>query len=149
MQGLRSLRDGNVQATDIYGQAQLQASGQGQIAITKGSYAFGLNVFLPATSGIISNNSKRMDCHFRLTSVNTACLADASAFAWSLILGKIDIDWFSDFVRADCILGDGVLPHFIPEGGIIVESGNSIVAQIRNDESVAKRVALLFQGEFI
>jgi hypothetical protein len=122
---------------------------QTQRTVPLGSYAFGLNVFLPATSGIISNNSKRMDCHFRLTSVNTACLADASAFAWSLILGTTRFDWFSEFIRADCILGDAVLPHFIPEGGIIIESGDSIVAQTRNDEAVAKRIALLFQGEFI
>jgi len=140
MQGLRSLRDGNVQATGIV---------QAQTAVPIGSYGFGLNVFLPATSGYISNNSKRMDCHFRLVSVNTACLANASAFAWSIILGTIRFDWFSEFVRADCILGDGVLPHFLPEDGIIIEAGDSIVAQTRNDEAVAKRIALLFQGEFI
>lgn len=139
MQGLRSLRDGAVQA------APQSATGA---EFPAGSYAYGLNVFLEATSGLIQINSKRMERDFRLVSVNSANLA--ITVNWSIRLGTERFDWFGDFVRAECILGDAVLPHFLPNPeSMVIEKGDFIVAQVRNDESVEKHIALIFQGVHI
>jgi hypothetical protein len=139
MQGLRSLRDGTVQP---YPQSATGAE------FPAGSYAYGLNVFLEATSGLIQNNSKRMERDFRLVSVNTANLA--ITVNWSLILGTEKVDWFGGFVRAECILGDAVLPHFLPNPeSMVIEKGDSIMVQVRNDEAVEKHIALIFQGVHI
>jgi hypothetical protein len=121
-----------------------QAPAQGFPA---GCYAYGLNIFLEGTNGFISTNSKRMERRFRLTSVNTAFLT--SVDDWSLILGTEQVNWFAGFVRAETILGDGALPHFVPEEGMIVEAGDYIVCQARSDSTETKRIALIFQGVHI
>lgn len=135
MPRLRSLQQG------------MSAQGQAEETFPIGSFAYGLNIYLEATNGVISVNSKRMDRTFRLTSVNTANLG--TTVNWSLILGTEKVDWFADYLRAETILGDGVLPHFLPSEGMIIEKGDSIMVHCRNDSAVAKRIALLFQGEHI
>jgi hypothetical protein len=114
-----------------------------------GSYAYGLNMFLPATLNSLQTNSKRVLRDFRLTSVNSAYLA--SVTDWSLILGTELVDWFSDYVQARTILGDAVLQHFLPNAGagMVIQKGDFLVCQARNDNTTAKRIALIFQGEHI
>ena len=116
-----------------------------------GAYHYGLNLFLEGTDGFIQINSKRIERNFRLTAVNSAFMYDVDGVAtdWSLILGTLQTLWFADFCRAETILGDGALPHFVPEGGIVVEKGDYIVVQARNDNTTAKRIALMFQGVHI
>jgi len=112
-----------------------------------GTYHYGLNIFLEATDGFITVNSKRMERRFRLTAVNQAF--EFSISNWSLILGTEQVFWFADFVRAGLIVGDGALPHFVPGDGFVIEAGDYIVCQARNDTSSAQRIALLFQGVHI
>lgn len=137
MQGLRSLRDEAMQAGT-------QATAQGFPA---GVYAYGLNMFLEGTSGIIQTNSKRMERSFRLTAINSAFQFSVSNY--SIILGTENVDWFADFVRIETIMGDGALPHFLPEDGQIIEKGDFIVCSARNDDTSTKRIALIFQGVHI
>lgn len=141
MSRLSSLRDREMQP---------DATNAAQEKFPAGSCAYGLNVFLEATNGLIQINSKRMERNFRLVSVNTANLAAAVSINWSLILGTEQFDWFGGFVRAEVILGDAVLPHFLPSPeSMVIEKGDFIVCQVRNDEAVEKHLALLFQGVHI
>ena len=134
MQRLFGLRDGTMQAgtqtpTESY---------------PAGSYAYALNIFLEGTNGFISVNSKRMERTFRLTSIASAFLA--SVGDWSLILGTERYDWFGGFVKAETIMGNGALPHFIPTDGMIIARGDSIKVTTRNDDTTVKHISLIFQG---
>ena len=125
----------------------LQASGAETQCFPEGVYAYGLNIYLEATQDFIQTNSKRMERDFRLTSVASAFMISVASY--SIILGTEQVQWFSDFVRAEVILGDGALPHFIPDDQLIIEKGDFIVVQARNDNSSAKSIALIFQGVHI
>lgn len=112
-----------------------------------GPYAYGLNMVLDATSGFIAVNSKRMERRFRLTAVNVAFTISVSTY--SIILGTEHTDWFADYVRVETIVGDGALPHFVPDDQLIIDKGDFIVCHARNDNATAKRIALIFQGVHI
>ena len=139
MPRLSSLRD---EALQTNGTAQAQC-------FPKGVYAYGLNLYLEGTQDFIQINSKRMERDFRLTAVNTAFVIDSRVSPFSLILGTEQVNWFADFVRAETILGDGSLSHFIPDDQLIIEKGDYIVVQARNDDTDAKSIALIFQGVHI
>ena len=109
-----------------------------------GPYGYCLNMALPATSGAIVVNSKRVMRDFRLLKFNAAF--QFSVAIYSLILGTQDYNWFADFVRIETIAGDGALPHYIPGGGMDIKCGDYITATVRNDNSTAKRIALIFDG---
>jgi hypothetical protein len=137
MQRLHGLRNGAVQTGT-------QTSGE---SFPAGAYSYGLNIFLEGTNGFVSINSKRIERKFRLTSIASAFLI--SVGDWSLILGTEEFDWCGGFTRAETILGNGALPHFLVGEGMIIAKGDSIVVQARNDSSSTKRIALIFQGEHI
>lgn len=122
---------------------------QDKTAVT---YGYGLNLVLAARTGSLANNSKRMDRDFQVT--NIACALSGSvtgayAQGFSVILGTNLYDWFSDYVLAGTIFGDGALPHWIPGGGQFVEKGDSIVVQAKNVTSTLKTISLFFHGYFL
>lgn len=136
MQRLSSLRD-----------ERLPTSPRVVETFPAGPYAYGLNMFLKGTNGLIQTNSKRMERDFRLTSITSAFTSSVTGY--SLILGTEQVDWFSDFVRVETIVGDGALPHFIPDDELVIEKGDYIVVQARQDGSTDRRIAMLFQGVHI
>lgn len=135
MPRLSSLRDGAVQTIPA------------EETFPPGPFAYGLNMFLLGTNGYIQTNSKRVNRDFRLTAITSAFTASVAGY--SIILGTEQTDWFSGFVRVETIVGDGALPHFIPDDELIIEKGDFIVVQARNDSSSDKRIAMLFQGVHI
>lgn len=112
-----------------------------------GSYGYGLNIVLDARTDAQANNSKRMERDFRLVSVSCA-MSGNSVYddGFSIILGTEHQDWFGDYVICANIFGDGALPHFLPGNGVVIKKGDFIVAKTRNEDSIAKRIAMLFQG---
>lgn len=135
MQRLSSLRDGAMQANGAIE------------TFPAGNYAYGLNMFLEGTLNFIQTNSKRVERTFRLTSIASAFMISVASY--SIILGTEQTDWFSDFVRVETIMGTGALPHFITDNELIIEKGDFIVCQARNDNTSTKRIALIFQGVHI
>lgn len=119
---------------------------------TAETYGYGLNLVLPARVGTLANNSKRMDRDFQLTHIACALsgtILGAYAQGFSVILGTNRFDWFSDYVLAATIFGDGALPHWIPGGGQFIEKGDSIVVQAKNVTSTMKTISLFFHGYFL
>ena len=80
-----------------------------------GTYAYGLNIALPAVNDYIANNAKRVLRDFRITGVQCALSRDATYDdGFSVILGTDYEDWFADFVICANLFGDGSLPHLLP-----------------------------------
>lgn len=136
MQRLSSLRD-----------ERLPTSPRVVETFPAGPYAYALNIFLEGTNGFIQTNSKRVERDFRITAITSAFTTSVASY--SIILGTEQVDWFSDFVRVETIVGDGALPHFIPDDELIIDKGDYIVVQARNDNTSTKRIAMLFQGVHI
>ena len=112
-----------------------------------GSYGYGLNIVLDARLDALANNSKRIERDFLLKSVSCAMSGDSVYIdGFSIRLGTEKVDWFNDYVLCGLIFGDGALPHFLPGEGTLIEKGDFIVAQTRNLDTDAKRIALLFDG---
>ena len=112
-----------------------------------GHYGYGLNIVLDARTDALNNNSKRVERNFLLKSV-TCALSGGTLLSdgFAIILGTERFDWFSDYIICANIFGDGSLPHFLPGEGTLIEKGDFIVAQTKNLDAEAKRIALLFQG---
>lgn len=111
-----------------------------------GSYGYGLNIVLDARTDALANNSKRVERDFMLYSVSCAMSGNSTYDdGFSILLGTEYTDWFAGYLVCATLFGDGALPHVLPEPQFIAK-GNFIVAQTRNLDSTAKRIALLFQG---
>lgn len=117
-----------------------------------GSYGYGLNIILAASAVATSQNSKRMERDFILTSVNGAAqvttigATSTTQSPFSIILGTQLVDWFADWVWFSTILGDGALPHPIPGGVMRVKKGDYLVCKTKNEAAVLNQICLLFQG---
>lgn len=115
-----------------------------------GSYGFALNVILQASNAAVvipffQQNSKRMDGDFLLKQVTSY-----QTGAFSIILGTQLDDWFSDFVYYSTVLGNAVLPHFLPEAGYrLIRKGDFIVAKTKNETTSLNQITLLFEGELL
>lgn len=122
-----------------------------------GSYGYSLNIILPSTLNFIVINSKRVERDFLLKSIqgtgqiindngNNATNKETFSFK----LGTQLVDWFSDFVRSETILGDAALPHFLPGDGAFICKGDFIVMKTRNDSTIGsanfRQITLIFQG---
>lgn len=112
-----------------------------------GTYHYGLNMVLAARVDALANNSKRMERNFMLTSIASVFSGATGGYddGISFILGTENFDWFSGYIIASTIFGDGALPHVLPEPQFI-EKGDFIVVQARNLTEAEKRIALIFQG---
>lgn len=135
MQRLSSLRDGGMQTDPAIITEEFPP----------GPYAYCLNLAIPGSTTEIIVGSKRMMRDFRLIS-QTCAFMISSGGAWFCILGTEETDWCADFVRAETIFGNGALPHFIPDDTLVIPKGQSIVVSARNNNTTARRVALMFQG---
>ena len=118
-----------------------------------GSYGYGLNVILAASTVAVSQNSKRMERDFVLTSVNGAAQVTSIGSTttvqspFSLILGTQLIDYFADWVYFSTILGDGALSHFIPGDDVLrTRKGDYLVCKTKNEAEVLNQICLLFEG---
>lgn len=120
------------------------------MAVEAGSFAYGLNIVLSGVLDYLTNNSKRVERDFRLTSIQCA-LSRQSVYdnGFSIILGTEYQDWFNDYIICANIFGDGSLPHFLPGDGVIIPKGSFIIVKARNNDTTEKHLAFLFQGEHL